>query len=536
MRKKINLFIAREKGSIYTLVLHNSIRLAGIVLILAAIFWGVGWIFMPQKVEPAGIKKLIRRVDSLENDDYSSINVGNTLGRSGYFEITDNKATVLYTSDSRHRNTYNRDILQYLPVVDTDVVYDLLPLENGEQKGSLLIRYNDDQLTGIAMLDENGRIIYSDLDLKNSQISSETMNYLFYKADSNNLFIQKYEFTNAKGEQRYLLIHSISDSAGTVNAQRVTFVFFFGLYIVLLVVLIILTGRRLSARVVAPIRKLTRAIDETAGGNWIQIHEGEEPREMLEVIRSFNLMEEALRKSEEEQKKIQDQRRQMIEDISHDLETPITVISGYVNALRDGLIPEKEQGKYLEIIQNKTELLTGLINSFSDYSRLDHPGFQLNMEQGDLCEYIREYIAGRYSELEVGGFDLEADLPEERMDASFDRMQLRRVFDNILGNAIKYCGPGTRLRIEAGLVVKDDRNYLRVLIGDNGPGIPEKYRASIFDPFVVGNESRTSGKGTGLGLSIARQIVELHGGSISLTDRPGCVYEILLPVNENGRT
>ena len=99
---------------------------------------------------------------------------------------------------------------------------------------------------------------------------------------------------------------------------------------------------------------------------------------------------------------------------------------------------------------------------------------------------------------------------------------------------MKYCGPGTTLRIEAGLVMKDDRNYLRVLIGDNGPGIPEKYRASIFDPFVVGNESRTSGKGTGLGLSIAKQIVELHGGSISLTDRPGCVYEIMLPVNGNG--
>lgn len=534
MRKKLNILKAKEKGSIYTLVIHNFIRLAVIVLILAAVFGGVGWILMPQKVEPAGIKKLIRRVNSAENDDYSSINTVKLLGRNGYFEITDNKAKVLFTSDSQHKNTYNKDILQYLPLVDTDVVYDLLPLENGEKQGSLLVRHTEDQLTGIAMLDENGKIMYSNLNLKNSQISSETMDYLFYKVDSSNLFIQKYEFLNSKGERRYLLIHSNSDSAGILNAQRVTVVTVIGIYIILLVVLIILTGRRLSARVVAPIRKLTKAIDETAGGNWIQIHEGEEPKEMLEVIRSFNHMEEELRKSEEEQKKLQDQRRKMVADISHDLKTPITVISGYVNALRDGLIPEKEQDKYLEIIQNKTELLTGLINSFSDYSRLDHPGFQLNMEQGDLCEYIREYIAGRYSELEVGGFHLEADLPEKRIDAGFDRMQLRRVFDNILGNAMKYCGPGTTLRIEAGLVMKDDRNYLRVLIGDNGPGIPEKYRASIFDPFVVGNESRTSGKGTGLGLSIAKQIVELHGGSISLTDRPGCVYEIMLPVNGNG--
>ena len=214
MRKKLNILKAKEKGRIYTLVIHNSIRLAVIVLILAAVFGGVGWILMPQKVEPAGIKKLIRRVNSAENDDYSSINTVKLLGRNGYFEITDNKANVLFTSDSQHKNTYNKDILQYLPLVDTDVVYDLLPLENGEKQGSLLVRHTEDQLTGIAMLDENGKIMYSNLNLKNSQISSETMDYLFYKVDSSNLFIQKYEFLNSKGERRYLLIHSNSDSAG----------------------------------------------------------------------------------------------------------------------------------------------------------------------------------------------------------------------------------------------------------------------------------------------------------------------------------
>jgi signal transduction histidine kinase len=530
MLKKIKKFKSGEKKSIYTLVVHNSIWLAGIVLILAALFFVIAWILMPEKVEPTGIRKLINQVSRLTDDDYESITVGKSLGKDGYFEITDSRAEVLYTSDPRHRNTYNTDLLQYLPVVDVDVVYYLMPLENGNQDYSLLIRKKDDEATGIAILDDKGKIVYSNLDLKNSQISSDTMNYLYYQADRSNLFIQKYAFKSAGGEKRYLLIHSNSSIKDTVNTQSVIVVITILLYIITLAVLIILTGKRLSALVVAPIRKLSGAIEKTAGGNWISLREGEEPREMLEVIRSFNDMEERLKASEERQEKLLDQRRKMVADISHDLKTPITVISGYINAMRDGLIPEDEKDRYLEIIQHKTELLTNLINNFSDFSRMDHPEFQMRMETGDLCEYIRECMADRYSELEIAGFTIDTDLPDKKIPAEFDRRQLKRVFENILGNTMRYCGPGTIIRVHARTVRKNGKHFLRILIGDNGPGIPQEYRASVFEPFVVGNESRTSGKGTGLGLSIAKQIVVLHGGSISLTDQPGTVFEILLPI------
>ena len=107
---------------------------------------------------------------------------------------------------------------------------------------------------------------------------------------------------------------------------------------------------------------------------------------------------------------------------------------------------------------------------------------------------------------------------------------MKRVFENIIGNSVKYCAPGTTIRVHARVVRNKRKRYFRIRIGDNGPGIPEEYRSSVFEPFVVGNESRTSGKGTGLGLSIAKQIVTLHGGSITLTRQPGTVFEILLPV------
>ena len=530
MLKKQKRRMTGEKKSIYTLVIRNSVWMAGLVLILAVLFVLIAWLVMPEKVEPSGIRKLIRQVDGMTDNDYASINVGKSLGKAGYFEITDSSAEVLYTSDLAHSNRYNKDLLQYLPVVDADVVYDLMPLENGKNDFSILVRHSGEAVTGITVLDYKGNILSSNIDLKSSQISSGTMNYLYYQMDGSSLFIQKYPFKNAEGEKRYLLIHSNSSITDMANTRRMIILVSTVLYIITLSALIILSGRHLSAKVVAPIRKLSDAIEKTAGGNWISLNEGEEPREMLELIRSFNDMEERLKASGEEQQKLLDQRRKMVADISHDLKTPITVISGYINAMRDGLIPENEKDRYLEIIQNKTELLSELINNLSDFGRMDHPGFRLNMERGDLCEYIREYMAARYSELEIGGFLVDTDLPEEQVFASFDRRQMKRVFENIIGNSVKYCAPGTTIRVHARVVRNKRKRYFRIRIGDNGPGIPEEYRSSVFEPFVVGNESRTSGKGTGLGLSIAKQIVTLHGGSITLTRQPGTVFEILLPV------
>lgn len=530
MVNKLRRLKAKGNSSIYSIILHYSIVLVIAVLILAVVLAVCTFFLMPEKVEPAGIRRLIRQVNNVSGDDYSSINTGRSLGKDGYFEITDSRARVIYTSDSDRKNTYNKDILQYLPMADANVVYDMIRLEQKENDGFLLVRHNNDEVTGIAVVNGKGRILFSNMKLKNSSISSETMNYLFYQVDSSNLFIQKYEFTNSAGSKRFLLIHSNSYENGFIRTQRIIVMSAVILYIILMALIIMLSGRKLSSRVVSPIKKLSRAIEGTSRGSWIQISEGEEPKEMIEVIRSFNEMEDALRKGQEEETRLVDQRRKIVADISHDLKTPVTVISGYINAMNDGLIPEEERPKYMEIIREKAELITELVNSISDFSRLDHPEFELDKRRGDLCEFIRENVAARYSELEIAGFKLDADLPDKKVMAVFDRMQLKRVFENILGNSLKYAAAPDTIFIHASVVTKKQDRYMEIRIGDNGPGIPEEYRDSVFEPFVVGDESRTSGRGTGLGLSIAKQVVELHGGSICLLDEPGTVFRILLPV------
>ena len=202
----------------------------------------------------------------------------------------------------------------------------------------------------------------------------------------------------------------------------------------------------------------------------------------------------------------------MLADISHDIKTPVTVIDGYAQALESGLVPEKDVTKYLREIKKKSEILSELVNSFYEYSRLDHPGFKLDKEKSDLAEYFRAYLAEKYEELELNGFDVDIDIPEKIIKADFDAFQLKRVFENIINNAVKHNNSGCTIMASMTVEGKD----FTLTLGDNGSGIPAELRDKIFDPFVVGEEARVSGRGTGLGLSIAQKIVEAHGWKIKL--------------------
>ena len=217
----------------------------------------------------------------------------------------------------------------------------------------------------------------------------------------------------------------------------------------------------------------------------------------------------------------------MIANISHDLKTPVTVIAGYVDALADGKVPPGEQGRYLAAIRSRTQALTGLINAFHEYSKVDHPQFALQCQTVDLCEFLREYLAAQYDAIALAGFELEVSIPEVPCLCRLDPFQMGRALDNLLGNALRYNRLGTVLSVT---LAPAGRQAL-LTVADNGEGIPPDRADTIFDPFVVGSDAR-SGGGSGLGLSITRRLVELHGGTITLRSEPhqGAVFEISLPL------
>ena len=191
------------------------------------------------------------------------------------------------------------------------------------------------------------------------------------------------------------------------------------------------------------------------------------------------------------------------------------VIKRYI-AVVHGIIKEENKQQYLQTIYHKSIVLNELINAFSEYSKLEHPDFRPVKIKVDICEYAREYLAAKYNELVLGGCSLEVEIPEMIIWCQIDVQQMKRVFENLINNSVKHNKRGTALFFS----MKKEADTVCISIGDNGTGIPKELAQMVFEPFVVGDESRNSRQGTGLGLAIAKKIVEAHGGVIELVKFP----------------
>jgi len=291
-----------------------------------------------------------------------------------------------------------------------------------------------------------------------------------------------------------------------------------------------------SRKIRHPLEKLNEAIGNFSIGDEVKTGQLEGPLEISQLGRTFDRMAEELAESERKRNEMDMARKKMMADISHDLKTPITVISGYIRAITDGKIPPEEQGAYLEMIDKRSRRLVTLIDSFHELSKVEHPDFTLKKERLDGFEYMRSYLADRYNEILFHKFDLDVDIPEEEeQHVPIDTLQLRRALDNVLYNSLRHNPPGTILTVKVSSVQEEGACWIRISIGDNGLGIPPEKRDHIFEPFIQGDDAR-SGGGSGLGLAISRSIIEAHGGRISLCSRDGSPFstefEILLPAAE----
>lgn len=203
-------------------------------------------------------------------------------------------------------------------------------------------------------------------------------------------------------------------------------------------------------------------------------------------------------------------RNLLLSDIAHDLKTPITAISGYAQALNEGIVtsPEKQQ-EYLNTICRKSMQISRLITVLFDYVKLDSEGFELKKERLDLTEFLREISADMYSDIEQSKMELEVELPEKKCFAMIDKAQLGRAVANLFSNAIKHNPAGTKIQISM-----VENSGWEIQVADTGTAIDDAVLEHLFEPFVMGDESRNSRAGSGLGLSITSKIIEMHGGQI----------------------
>lgn len=276
----------------------------------------------------------------------------------------------------------------------------------------------------------------------------------------------------------------------------------------------------LSERIIVPLKDMSRAAKSYAAGNFdIRIPvRGED--EIAELATAFNQMATGL-------ESLENMRSSFLANVSHDLKTPMTTISGFIDAIISGAIPPENQNEYLERIKSEVLRLSRLVRQLLDLSRIQAGDRKFTFEQFDICEVARQIILSFEQKIDEKRLDVEFNCDEDRMKAVADKDAIHQILYNICDNAVKFSREGGKLRID--IVSKDKK--IHVSVYNEGEGIPKEDLPFVFERFYKTDKSRGLDKtGVGLGLYIAKTIIDAHGESISVQSEKGeyCRFEFTL--------
>ncbi|MBO0440649.1 sensor histidine kinase [Candidatus Enterococcus ikei] len=296
-----------------------------------------------------------------------------------------------------------------------------------------------------------------------------------------------------------------------------------GVWVIVSILLVSLAGllflnHLLKKTIIRPLKNLGAGMSEISNGHLetaMNEQSTQTAQEVKQLTDDFEKMREALIHSTEEQIKLENNRKELVASISHDLKTPITSIIGYVEGLLDGVAdsPEK-QDKYLQTIHTKAISLNELIEELFLYSKLDAAAIPFHFERIDINEFLKHII----EEFQLQDNQVSIQLSTQHTTADYilaDRMQLNRVFINLIENSMKFKANDRRLSIQ--INVSDTPQMVKIQVSDNGQGISTEQLPYVFDHFYRGEKARpTQTGGSGLGLAIVKQIIEMHEGKVMI--------------------
>lgn len=364
---------------------------------------------------------------------------------------------------------------------------------------------------------ENGKDFYK---AGNEKIADKTL-MASAKSIGNNAFVSNekselyYYNESSNGKNYELYLYSTNNHQDNTSVKKV---FILSAITVIAAILfsIAFTNRFLTRfvfkKIEEPLDILSHGVNEIANGNLDYRLNYNKSDEFLPVCIAFNEMAGRLKKSVDLAQKNEENRKELLLDISHDLRSPLTSIQAYVEGLIDGVANSPQmRDKYLQTIKRKTIDIEKMVSSLFAYSKLDMEEFAINEEQITLPDFIENTIESVKDEYSDKGLDIEIK-SSENLSVIADRELLIRIMSNILDNSLKY---KVRNRAKNEIIVSKENDFARLEFADNGPGVDENNIDKLFEVFYRTDKARSNtSNGSGIGLAFVKKAVLAMGGKV----------------------
>ena len=307
------------------------------------------------------------------------------------------------------------------------------------------------------------------------------------------------------------------------------------LFVLLGILLFSLIFLLLQRKMARDVETIARAVKQISEGDLSTRLELEGEGELTDIAENLNRMEEDIQELIDKERTSEQSKTDLITNVAHDLRTPLTSILGYLELLRKNqkLSPEMQQ-KYLDIAYNKSVRIQKLIEVLFGFTKLSYGKINMNVAKVDIVELLAQLLEESYPNFQKNGlsYDFVSNRKSQIIEADGDL--LARLFDNLIGNAIKYGKEGKRVRVN----LRADREIVTIKIVNYGYVIPANELPLIFDRFYRTDHSRTNASGpggTGLGLAIVKNITDMHHGTVSVSsDLSGTVFTVRLKIHFDG--
>lgn len=403
--------------------------------------------------------------------------------------------------------------------------------EELEEKIKYMSSYIGDD---IVLVDENG-YVYSSTSVKYSSLMGKQI----YHGDIANINSDSYiQAINNYGvyinENIYIMVEPLLNSVGDVNGaaliststttlnkslSNVYQIIWFSAVMAVIASCIVIYyfSQKIIVNPLSEMSQVARKIAQGDVDKRVEIHSQDE---MEEFADAFNTMADSLQTVEQN-------RREFISNVSHELRSPMTSIKGFIGGILDDVIPEEKYKYYLKLAYEEIQRLTRLINDLLDLSAVESGTFKLNLEPIDINEVIRISILRNEGRIKDKNLNVQVFLEGSDLIVLADDDKITQVVMNLLDNAIKYGDADGEIKISSS--TKGKKAYITIY--NKGPRIDERDIKHIWDRFYKVDKSRTQKVSTGLGLSIVKKIINLQDEEIWVENKEeGVEFGFTLPI------